>query len=320
MKRTLLTLCGLCTLIAINMGGCEIVINPIQTSADDEVDLSPADVAAIGKLTIDWENGAIDIQVDETATELSIKADRRVGGVSVISAEEALDDWNIRVIVDEDEPPNVTLRFNKPSKAFVYRANLQIVVPTTEGIFIENDNGDIDVDGNAAKTVVDLSNGDVTITNQTGNTTIETDNGRVEVDSLDGDVEIQTDNGRITVDAANGSVTATAENGQIQIDSAGGNVDAETDNGEIEIAAQPLENGFVKAYSSFGRLTIRVPADFAADLTLETEFGAVDADLSDFETANVVTTVRKVTAELNGGGGLIRGQTELGGIDFDSLP
>ena len=320
MTRIVLLTCGLLAFLSLNMGGCDITITPIETSADDVVDLTPADVTEVGTLTIDWANGTIDIQVDETATALSIEADRKVSGFSSISAEDALLNWQIKVIVDDATPPNVSLKFNRPSNTLLYRANLTIVVPATAGIVIDSNNGEIQVDGNDADTKITLDNGDVTVINQNGKTTIETDNGEIEVNSLTGDVDARTANGRITVDAAAGDVKAVTENGRIVIDSAGGDVDARTSSGEIEISAQPGENGAVEARSNFGRITLRVPADFAADLTLETEFGAVDADLSDFDTADVQSSLRKLTAELNGGGGTILGRTDFGGVDFDSLP
>jgi hypothetical protein len=320
MTRTMLTICGFLAILGVNMGGCDITITPIETTADDAVDLSPADVAAVGTLKVEWVNGTIDVQVDAAATELSINADRKVSGFSSISAEDALADWEIKVNVDNANPPNVTLKFNKPSNSLMYRANLTIVVPATAGIVIESDNGEVQIDGNQAATKVTLDNGEVTVVNQKGKSTIKTDNGEVTVESLEGDVDVQTANGRVTIDAAAGDVVVVTDNGEVDIEAAGGNVDVETDNGEIDIVAQPLENDSVEARSSFGRITIRVPADFGADLKLETEFGSVDADLTAFDTANVSTSLRKVTAELNGGGGTILGRADFGGVDFDNIP
>ena len=69
-----------------------------------------------------------------------------------------------------------------------------------------------------------------------------------------------------------------------------------------------------------GSVTLRVPADFAAALSLIADLGTVDTDLSEFAVEDLETSRGEVSATLNGGGGAINVETGVGGITFEDLP
>ncbi|MCP4593650.1 MAG: DUF4097 domain-containing protein [bacterium] len=264
--------------------GCTVTIQPNIFVAEEDFELSqPLD--DIGSMSIAWDNGTIEVRVDPAATEILITGTKRVVAESSQAANDALDDWTIELAIAESSPAQAFLAFNAPPGAGrTYDADLEVVLPPALNLAIENDNGSVKVEDNTALTNISVANGSVTVTGQQGD------------------------------------LTVSVENGSIGIDSLAGNVDAEAENGNLSIDADPEEGGSVKARVDVGSIELRVPAEFAASLELDTDVGIVAADLGAFTLTDLQSSLHRVTATLNGGGGELSARTDVGNVRFDNLP
>jgi len=275
---------ALAALLLVGMGACRITIEPTIFTADEEFSID-ADVSDAASLNVDWEDGAIQVRIDPGAAGIEVTGTKYVTAESVSAAEDAVSEWEIELAIAESAPPQAFLRFNAPSQtARFYRATVEIVVPSGLRLTINSDDAVVDVAGNDRRTSITADNGTVAVTDHAGDVEVDVVHGNVNVDSTDGDVDAIVDSGTITIDArpsAGGSITATVE---------------------------------------VGSIGMRTPSNFAADLSLEVNVGVVDADLFDFTVTNLDETLRSTSARLNGGGGTITAEVDLGTVTFGSLP
>jgi DUF4097 and DUF4098 domain-containing protein YvlB len=101
----------------------------------------------------------------------------------------------------------------------------------------------------------------------------------VEVSGAAGEVDASTGNGRITVDGAGGPVEASSGNGDIRITTAVGPVSASSGNGSIEVSMDRLSGSPDMSFTTGnGRIVVRVPEGFGAELESSTGNGSVSVD------------------------------------------
>lgn len=240
-----------------------------------------------GSLTILWRNGEVSVRVDESATEITANGTKIVQASTDDVAQEMADQIEITMEVAESFPTQVFLRFTAPDDLIaLFSADVEVVLPAGIVLTISNDNGNITLQGNTESTEIDVNIGIVTVTDQSGDITVD-----------------------ITV-------------GHIDIDSTAATVEATGDTASISITAQPGADGSVVARTANGSVSISVPANTQANLSLKTTVGAVVVSLEDFTVNDLPPIggfVTEVTATLNGGGSQIVGETVIGNVSFGSL-
>jgi hypothetical protein len=144
-------------------------------------------------------------------------------------------------------------------------------------------------------------------------------NGPVDVQGLQGNLEIRTATGAIFVDQVKGSLIAKTSEAAIEAREVLGSVQAETSGGEITLRLAPPPLASISAVTSDAPIRLSLPTSFAATLELQTEGGAVSADLAGFALSNVVFSGGRLTAVLNGGGGRVEARTRNADIDIGGL-
>ncbi|HEX9936197.1 MAG TPA: DUF4097 family beta strand repeat-containing protein [Longimicrobium sp.] len=141
------------------------------------------------------------------------------------------------------------------------RANFTVEVPRGVLVRVSSGNGDVAVDGATADVHASSGNGQVRV-----------GNGAARVAASSG-------NGAVMVEGARGPVTASSGNGRVVVNAASGPVNASTGNGRIEVAMASLRGAGDMAFSSGnGSVTLRLPADFGADLEATTGHGGIETD------------------------------------------
>ncbi len=126
---------------------------------------------------------------------------------------------------------------------------------------------------------VSSGNGDVSVTGATADVHASSGNGTVTVGPGASQVRASSGNGAVRVDEARGSVRASSGNGRVSVSTAAGPVHASTGNGNIEVAMSSLPgDGDMRFSSGNGSITLRVPADFSAELTARTGNGGFETD------------------------------------------
>lgn len=238
----------------------------------------------VGSLTVEWEHGTITVRVDDQVSEITASGTIEVRASTDTRATETLDELDVVLLVAESIPLQVFVRFTDPGDVTaLFSADVEVVLPPGISVNVNNDNGNVSVTGNADSTTVWVTNGSIAVSEQSGDATLETTNGRIDVDSLAGSVE------------------ATSRNGSIAVN------------------ARPQSQQSVVAKTVNGQVSIFVPADTSASMILETTLGFIDLMLEDFTVTDLRTTFNEVSANLNGGGGQISGETVNGIVTFGSL-
>ncbi len=270
-------------LVVAVLGGCQITL--IAPNVAEEAYTMSVSADEVSSLAIAWMSGNVEVIVDASATKITATGKKKVISTSESRAEASLDDLDITMTVAESEPKRAYIDFTVPasSVATIFSASLKVTIPEGITVVIENDNGDVTVNGNTAPTQVELDNGDVEVSDQ------------------DGDVEIVVDNG------------------DVQVVSEGGDVRVTVDVGDATVNARPtgLEDVVVKV--DIGNIMIAVPASTEASLSLQGAIGAVTASLEGFTVTDLTTSLAAISGTLNGGGGDIVGESKVGSVGFEGL-
>ncbi|HEX8695202.1 MAG TPA: DUF4097 family beta strand repeat-containing protein [Longimicrobium sp.] len=126
---------------------------------------------------------------------------------------------------------------------------------------------------------VGSGNGDVTVDGATADVNASSGNGDVRVGSGAARVDVSSGNGAVMVDAARGPVHASTGNGRVMVSTAQGPVEASSGNGSIDVSMASLRGDDDMEFSSGnGSITLRVPADFSAEIEASTGNGGFESD------------------------------------------
>jgi DUF4097 and DUF4098 domain-containing protein YvlB len=171
----------------------------------------------------------------------------------------------------------VTLSMDEnPSRS---HADLDITVPTGTNVILEGFSTAFSVRGVKGEASIENLSGGVQIDDAVGLVQVEAVSGSVGVSRVDGDVRVDAVSGAVKINGVNGNVDAESVSGRVSItDAKSRSVRAETVGGSITYAGtiDPAGNYVFKSHS--GRLTLSVPADAGATVSLQTFSGNVDSD------------------------------------------
>jgi DUF4097 and DUF4098 domain-containing protein YvlB len=218
-------------------------------------------------------------------------------------------------------------------------------------VSVQGDDGDFLLSSIKADRVdLSIGDGDMLVTGITANMDISGDDGEVELSQIRGDVNIEINDGDAELRDIQGSVTfsgddgnftlsnSTAENcridlndGDVTIGQSSGNFTIDGDDARVridEVEAEqlnidigdadvwayllPASDTSVSIQTEDGDVELRLGDNVSADITLETDGGSIDQELT------AITDLREgdgwFTGVLNGGEGNIRIETEDGDI------
>lgn len=280
-----LAVIGLPAIVGICPSGCVLPGGPFARSASEDY-TATASAEGIQKIRIDWEGGTLDIRIDDAADEIRAEGRKTVRASTIERAEAGLEDFSIQWMSSATASSTVVLAFDRPASSFglVFSATADITIPAGVELDINGENVSVLVVGNDHTTDVDVENGNVEVVEQSGETAVAIENGSATVESTGGDVDVNVEHGAIRIDAV------------------------------------PGDTARILADVAFGGIDIRVPADTAAELDLDTDLGSVETDLDGFTVTDLQVNSTSVTAILNGGGATIRARSNVGGIEFGPLP
>ena len=164
-----------------------------------------------------------------------------------------------------------------------HRARIEVQVPQETALDLHSSDGHINVDGT------------------TGPAKIDTSDGAVEVHNFSGNIRARTSDGHITVDGVVSEVYLSSGDGH------------------IEFTARPgskMARGWL-LHTGDGRVEIKLPQDFAAELSAHTGDGRITLDFP--VTVNGDIGRSRVRGKLNGGGELLEITTGDGSIHVGKL-
>ncbi|MBN1423840.1 DUF4097 family beta strand repeat protein [Candidatus Fermentibacteria bacterium] len=168
----------------------------------------------------------------------------------------------------------IEVKLKKGFKGSRGKADLEISIPKASAVVVETVSADIDVSGLERSVDLESVSGSVTLS------------GRAR------DVKVETVSGNVTLKGAIEKVKAESVSGTLRLQEVAGEVDASTVSGAIEVLgreitgascesvsgsvvfAGPLTRGSRYSFDSFsGNVTLRLPADTDADVSMSTFSG-----------------------------------------------
>ena len=226
------------------------------------------------------------------------------------------------------------VRISGSGRGLEARADLRVAIPAGKRValylavgqaFVANVNADLRVDVAAANVTadhtqgsldIDTGSGDVRVSDAEGDVTLDTGSGNVIVRGVRGGaVNLDTGSGnvsaeRITADALNvdtgsGDVTASGiQSGDVTVDTGSGSVRLDL---LSDIASLAVDTGS-------GDVTIRIPADFGAQVDIETGSGGIELRGVTLRTTRLQSD--HLVGEIGDGRGAVRISTGSGGVTF----
>ena len=172
---------------------------------------------------------------------------------------------------------SVTLSMDEnPSRS---RADLDITVPTGTNVILEGFSTAFSVRGVKGEAKIESLSGDVQVSDAVGLVQVDAVSGSIEVLKAQGDVQAEAVSGVVTVAGVDGNVEAESVSGRISITEAKSrSVRAETVSGSITYSGTIEQTGNYVFKSHSGRLTLAVPENTGATVSLQTYSGNVDSD------------------------------------------
>lgn len=238
-------------------------------------------LSAGGELSVENTNGGITVEAWDRA-EVRVEAVKQVKAATSEKAEELMKQIKIDV---RQSAGSVRIETKLPRSG----SGLLDWLTGNEASFSVTYK--IQAPRDVAATLVS-TNGGLRLTGTRGRANLETVNGGVTVERTEGDVEVETTNGAITVIEAEGAFQGSTTNGGIT-------------------AQLTRVDGDISLLTTNGAVTLRVPRDLRANLDVATTNGGIHSDL---EVAGGEKSRKRLSGEINGGGGLLKIRTTNGGV------
>ena len=199
------------------------------------------------------------------------------------------------------------------------RVDVELRVPSRASLNIKTGDGNIDLSGIDGDVILQSGDGHLTISDVEGKVRANTGDGPVKMNGCKGDVTLHTGDGRIEVEAFEGSLHVETGDGRVRVSGRFDVLDVKTGDGGVEATAlhgsRMTEDWILR--TGDGGLTMRVPADLAADIDLHTGDGHLDLGLP--VTISGRTGKNDMKGKLNGGGKLLTLRSGDGSIKIEKL-
>jgi Toastrack DUF4097 len=167
------------------------------------------------------------------------------------------------------------------------------------------------------------SDGNVTVSGLQGDLNLTTGDGNVDLSEVSGTLRIRSGDGQVKVTGAAGSLDAHTSDGNLTVDGSFQGLALHTSDGTLDVNLREGTKlaGASTIQTSDGSVTLRVPATFAADLSVHTGDGHVDCALP-------MTTDHyqsggghgnELHGKLNGGGTPLTIHTSDGNVRIEKL-
>ena len=299
-------------LLALAVAGCQRISGiSVTTTAKvmkDEPVAKSFKTSATPKVIVDVFSGSITVTRGEDAT-VDAEVTKRGGGDTETEALEMLKKLDLKM-----EQGGDTVRIvakTPPGERYVGEAPAKLKVPAGASLELRTTFDDVSVVGVSGSIDAKSSNGALVMRAVAGNLKLNTSFGKIDVDGPAADVQAVTSNGEVRIKQAKGQISAKSSFGEVNIDSPSTDVDAETSNGKIHVrgatgrirahtsfgdVAIAAQNVQVKAESSngaltfagsladgesvlktsFGSISVALPADAQFQLDAQTSFGTID--------------------------------------------
>jgi DUF4097 and DUF4098 domain-containing protein YvlB len=158
-------------------------------------------------------------------------------------------------------------------------ADLDLTVPIGTRVQIDGFSAPYSVKGVKGEVKLESMSGNTEVSDAVGTVSIETVSGNISASNIDGDLRATAVSGRLDISNVNGDVESESVSGHIWITGAKSkSVGAETVSGSVSYTGTVDPTGTYTFKTNSGRITLAVPPDIGATVSLETFNGNVDSD------------------------------------------
>lgn len=219
-------------------------------------------VRAGGELNVDVMNGTVTINTwDRDAM--------RVHAAGAGARDVDIDHEGLEVDIDVE------------SRGAPRTVTLEITVPRSYHVAVDGLNISVIVENLRGSAVVENVEGPIVVRAVTGDVQVESVSGSITIENVRGALDVATVNQAIRISGGSGSIEAETVNGSIvmrTVDSA--DVDASTVNGLVEYLGTVRDGGSYFLGTHNGRITMGIPAQANASVTVDTQNGRVQSDFA----------------------------------------
>ena len=188
-------------------------------------------------------------------------------------------------VIDDDDRCEVGSGYRRESRGWnggrqLAKANFTVVLPAGVSLRTDTGNGELTITGVTESVEANTGNGRMRITGTLNSVKARTGNGRVDIDDTRGIVDVSSGNGEVTVGNNGGPVTVSTGNGDVTVTTASGPVSARSGNGDIDVTmAQVRQRSPMTFSTGNGRISLKVPDGYGAELVSSTGSGRITTDI-----------------------------------------
>lgn len=148
---------------------------------------------------------------------------------------------------------------------------------------------------------------------------VHTGDGNVSAKGLKGELDFATGDGRLELDDVDGNLHAHTSDGSVRVSGRFDVLELRTSDGRVQVEARPgsqLREPW-EVRSSDGSVSLRIPADLAADVELHTSDGSITTNIPISVEGNF--SHHDVRGKINGGGNRLTVHTSDGSVTLDKF-
>lgn len=224
------------TLLTYGMGIAALSMTVAANAWDSEMRQElTLDAKALSTLRVDAAAGYLTIRGDKKATDVSVVAtlvgdDPEQGEYRLSLRKDADDAVLVAKIIDDNDD--------------VRMINLDVVVPATFKLYIEDGSGDINIDeiendievhDGSGKIALQTIAGDIQINDGSGDISANVITGDLDIEDGSGGIDLRVITGDIKLDDGSGSIDIEVVTGNISIDDGSGSINVSTVTGSVEV-------------------------------------------------------------------------------------
>lgn len=194
---------------------------------------------------------------------------------------------------------------------------IEVTVPAGVRVAAQATNGDISIRGTGGDVSAHTQTGDVTVEDASGHVDFNTLSGDITASHLKGDLSASSVSGDIVLSGVSGNVTANSVSGDVKLtDIKSRSVEAKTTGGDVSFDGAIDPSGRYDLGSHAGDVTLILPTDASAQLTISTWNGSIDSDFPiTLEPGEHGTgTSKGFTFNIGGGAARVSAQTFSGDV------
>lgn len=195
----------------------------------------------------------------------------------------------------DNEANEMRIDFTEPDGMRIFKAKLNLTIPTLSEISAKTENGPIAIAGVEGFQKIESENGPIAVLDIKGDLNLRSENGPVKATQITGDIDIEIENGPIKMLNCDGKCHVKGENGIIKIKESTGELNINNENGQVRILKSKYQNANITnsnggIYFDFlfldegnfvfknenGKINLVVPNDIQCDLTARNEVGKIN--------------------------------------------